>query len=121
MGVGSLAEWTTSYWPGCMLMLLGSINGICFFLFKRLTPEGQAIMDDLRFLKVHLSTGPDGVAAASPSDQDASEPLDELLPYAVALGVEAGWSARFKEVFADISVEWEWGGYYRIGPFWYRW
>lgn len=74
------------------------------WLLKAPTPEGRRAMDEIEGFRRYLSVAERDEIHATPTPgaagADGEPPLDagryeRLLPYAMALGVEAAWSERF--------------------------
>ncbi len=83
------------------------------WLLKAPTPEGRKRMDEVEGLRQYLSVAERdeiGAMAAPSSTSDAPPSLDaaryeRLLPYAMALDVEAKWSDRFTRAVGVQAAE----------------
>ena len=94
-----------SFWLGGVLLLLGLVNAVFFHLLKRPTTEGQKIRDQLRGLRMYLATAEEDMLNAAHPPERTPELFEKLLPYAVALGVENEWAAKFEDVLMAASIE----------------
>jgi len=71
------------------------------WLLKAPTPEGRRVMDEIEGLQRYLSVAERDEIGATPTPGAGGEPsldagrYERLLPYALALDVEAAWSDRF--------------------------
>ncbi len=92
---------------GIPLLIVIGVVGVALhivagFLLKAPTKEGRALMDEIAGLKMYMNvaerdelrslTGPGD--AVAPPHLDAKR-YEGLLPYAMALGVEAAWTKQF--------------------------
>ena len=93
------------------------------FLVGAVTPEGRRLLDEIEGFKRYLSVAEqDDIARLGGPGSDDPPPLDAkrfeaLLPYAVALGVEDAWTARFTAAVgtaaaaaATAGIAWYHGG-----------
>ena len=90
-----------------LLVVLVAVNLIMPFLIAAPTPKGQALRAEIEGLKLYMETAEKGRinSAKAPDDKAGErEPLmtaaryEELVPYAVALGVEKPWSQYFEKI-----------------------
>lgn len=83
----------------CVLMLAAHI--LFGWLLKAPTPEGRRVMDEIAGFQRYLSVAERDEIRAAPTPGAGGEPAldagryEQLLPYAMALDVEAAWSDRF--------------------------
>jgi hypothetical protein len=84
--------------------LLGAAAVGFGFLLKRPTPHGRAEMDRIAGLKLYLGmaekTGLAGLSGPEPDD----ERYQQLLPWAMALDVEAAWTRRFSLAVGEADA-----------------
>ncbi len=80
----------------------------------RLTPEGRQLKDQLLGLKKYICLAEkERMKLIDPPDK-TPEHFEELLPYALALGVEHQWAESFAEIFKKLQAENQWT------PSWYE-
>jgi uncharacterized membrane protein YgcG len=121
---GLLAFWLGGEAGKPAVVAVGVLMVITLIIFgwlvKALTPEGRKLMDEVEGLKLYLSVA-ERDELARMSELGAARPaLDEkryemLLPFAVALEVEDGWTKKFT---AAVGVAAAAEATRRIG--WYR-
>lgn len=84
-------------------------------LLKAPSTEGRQLMDKLEGFKLYLETAEkDDLNLAHPPDL-TPEIFEQLLPYAIGLGVEQAWAKNFEKVLARLEDD---GAQYH--PSWYR-
>jgi len=67
--------------------------------------EGRQLMDKLEGFKLYLETAEkDDLDLAHPPEL-TPEVFEQLLPYAIGLGVEQAWGKKFENVFARLKEE----------------
>lgn len=89
--------------PAVFLVLVALINILFFELLEAHTPLGRRIADEIEGLKLYLSVAEkDRLEFHNPPEQ-TPEHFEEMLPYALALGVENSWAAQFDSVFAEAA------------------
>jgi uncharacterized membrane protein len=97
-----------------IIFLIGLI--ILFtYLIKAPTTEGRALMDDIEGFKMYLSVAEQQQLNALHEPDLTVERFEALLPYAMALGVENKWGAKFENALARTAQDTS-GGY---SPTWY--
>ena len=89
--------------PAVFLVIVALINILFFELLEAHTPLGRKIVDEIEGLKLYLSVAEkDRLEFHNPPDRTPQH-FEQLLPYALALGVENSWAAQFDSVFADAA------------------
>lgn len=84
-------------------------------LLKAYTPEGRKLADQILGFKEFLSvTEKDRLNFHNPPEQ-TPELFEQMLPYALALGVEHKWAEQFSTVFSQLEQK---GNPY--SPLWYH-
>ena len=75
------------------------------FIMDAPTKEARALLDGIEGLELYMrmAEGPE-LTALNPPDRTL-EHYRELLPYAVALGLEQAWGARFSQVLASSAAQ----------------
>ena len=78
-------------------VLMAATCGVFYFLMRQVTSEGRSLLDHIEGLRRYLSVAErDELASlSSPAPQLDTERYQALLPYALALDVEAAWTTRF--------------------------
>jgi len=98
--------------PGALVPLgLCVVVAVAFvFLVPARTPEGRRRLDEIEGFKRYLSVAEqddlarlDGPGDGTPPPLDAAR-FEALLPYAVALGVEEAWTARFTAAVGSAAA-----------------
>lgn len=90
-------------------------------LLKAPTPEGRRRMDEIEGLRLYLSVAERDEIRAMKTPGSADEPpldagrYEQLLPYALALDVEAEWSHRFTRAVGLREAQASQPGWYRGG------
>lgn len=105
IGVVILAFMVSGGAGGLVIVLLAlamlGLHVLFGWLLKAPTPEGRQAMDAIAGLQRYLSVAERDEMRAAPTPGAAGEPAldagryEQLLPYAMALDVEAAWSDRF--------------------------
>lgn len=89
--------------PTVFLALVALVNILFFELLEAHTPLGREIADEIEGLKLYLSVAEkDRLEFHNPPER-TPEHFEAMLPYALALGVENRWAARFDSVFAEAA------------------
>lgn len=89
--------------PTVFLVIVALINILFFELLEAHTPLGRKVVDEIEGLKLYLSVAEkDRLEFHNPPDR-TPEHFEEMLPYALALGVENSWAAQFDSVFAEAA------------------
>lgn len=89
---------------GGALMLVTSI--VFAFLLRRPTEEGRKVLDYIEGLRRYLSVAERDELArlASPEPQLDAARYQQLLPYALALDVEAAWTRHFTATVGQVAA-----------------
>ncbi len=96
-----------------IILLVGIANAVLFnYLLKAPTVQGRLLMDKIEGFKEYLSTAEkDELNLRNPPDK-TPELFEKYLPYALALGVESQWGAKFNDIIqraiADNSYHPTW-------------
>ncbi len=115
--VGSLLAASISLVAAAILIALGVINLVFYYLLKAPTRAGRAIMDEIEGFKLYLSVAEQNRLNALNPPNRTPELFEKYLPYALALGVENEWSEQFADVLEAAAAAQTQGGAYR--PSWY--
>jgi hypothetical protein len=97
--------------------LLGGLNIIFFFLLKRPTLAGRAVMDEIEGFRMYLKVAEEERLNLLHPPEKTPALFEKYLPYALALDVENEWSGKFTRLLAAASVAPDDAGY---RPRWYR-
>jgi hypothetical protein len=104
----------SSAWTAPLAVALGAINWGFLYLLKQPTRAGRALMDQIDGFRMYLTTAAgDALRQAPPR---TPQRFEAMLPYAIALGVEDQWSARFEDVLRAAGR----GDDPAYTPTWYR-
>ncbi|VAW20272.1 Putative membrane protein precursor, partial [hydrothermal vent metagenome] len=95
---------------------IGLINALFIFLMRAPTVHGRKIMDQIDGFKMYLETAEKNRLNFNREPDFTIERFEEILPYAIALGVEKPWSNRLEGEFSRNAIEQPKGGYH---PNWY--
>jgi len=98
-----------------------SIVVICIvfaMLMRAPTVQGRKVMDQIEGFKLYLDTAEKERLNITNEPPMTLERFERILPYAIALGVEAPWTAHFEAELARGGVADVTGSEYR--PRWYR-
>jgi len=91
------------------------LNALFLRLIRAPTVTGRALMDEIDGFKLYLSkTHVDGDEPNLTPDQ-APVLFEKMLPYAIALGVEQAWSARFGMLFNAANQTFRPSWYHGVG------
>ena len=109
-GIGAL--------PGLLPMILFPVVLRAYHFLRRYTPEGDALMDQIRGFKRYLTVAEGPRLQALVTPQEKLEVYERFLPYAVALDVGKAWARGFEGLFAGVagmamlhSMEQRYGGH----------
>jgi uncharacterized membrane protein len=69
------------------------------------TPEGRAVLDHIAGFKQYLSITETERLDRMTTPTDTPEIFEKYLPFAIALGVENRWAARFQSVLAAAAAQ----------------
>jgi len=103
--------------PGTFALALGFIivNIMYAYLLEAPTMRGRKKMDHLEGFKMYLQTAEkDRIDFLHPPEM-TPELFEKYLPYAIALGVENKWAAKFKKSVPDHVYKTYRAGWYRGG------
>ncbi len=117
-GIWGLAA-TTSGDFAIFLVAAIFVNVLFQKLMKNYTPHGRELLDKLEGFKMYLKTAEKQRIrrfASVNMPEDTPEHFERLLPYAIALGVEREWAARFEEVLAASNYR---PGWYKGSASWH--
>jgi uncharacterized membrane protein YgcG len=95
----------TGWWFPLLLPLLGLplvISG--FWWMSAPTPEGRQVLDRIAGFKQYLSITERERLDRMHPPEDTPEIFERYLPYAIALGVENRWAARFAGILAAAAA-----------------
>jgi uncharacterized membrane protein YgcG len=93
------------------LVIAFLMNVLFFRLMKNYTPEGRKLLDQIEGFRMYMSTAEkERIKALARVDmpEDTPRHFESLLPYAIALGVEKEWAARFDDVLKKVQYSPEW-------------
>ncbi len=108
-------------WLAPLLALLVVINMLFFYLLKRPTVPGRALMDQIEGFRMYLAAAEGPRLNALQEPERTPELFERYLPYALALDVENQWSEQFADVLARAAIA---RGEDAYQPVWYsgnRW
>ena len=91
------------------------VNILFAWLIKAPTLHGRKIMDEIEGLKMYLSVAEKERLNILNPPERTPELFENLLPYAIALGVENEWGDQFTSVFSRLDED---GIHYH--PSWYH-
>ena len=74
------------------------------FLLQRPTPRGRAEMDRIAGLRLYLGMAEKTELATLAGPEPDDERYQQLLPWAMALGVEAAWTRRFARAVGETQA-----------------
>ena len=112
-GLFALTEMTT-VWSAPLLLALAAAGWLFAWLLKQPTRAGRAVMDQIDGFRMYLTTAEGDELRLAPPRTPAV--FEAMLPFAIALGVEHAWSARFADVLAAAAERGETG---TVGRRWY--
>jgi uncharacterized membrane protein YgcG len=112
--LGILAK-TTSIAVVPTLLLLVLSNVVFYQLLKQPTRAGRRLMDEIEGFEMYLRTAEGDDIRGLEGPKPTPELFEQLLPYALALGVENEWAERFSDVLEQAGVADEHG----YSPSWY--
>ncbi len=92
------------------------INLIFLVLLKAPTIQGRKILDQIDGFKMYLETAEKNRLNFNGEPDFTIERFEEILPFAIALGVEKPWSNRLEGEFSRHAIEQPRGGYH---PSWH--
>ncbi|MCB9993335.1 MAG: DUF2207 domain-containing protein [Hyphomicrobiaceae bacterium] len=118
--VGSLGSILTlgeinAGWFAAISIIL--INVVFAFLMRAPTVLGRQVMDQIDGFKLYLETAEKNRLDFIEEPDFTIARFEEILPYAVALGVEQKWSDRMTGELERHTIEVSQGGYH---PYWYH-
>jgi len=118
MGVMTVVVGGMGIVPLAMLVSLVVLNIVFFRLLKQPTAIGRAALDEIEGTRLYLTVAEeDRLKFHNPPDR-TPEHFHELLPYAIALDVETGWTGLFKAQIEAAQRQGDTNPY--LSPSWYR-
>lgn len=96
-------------------LLVAIIFGAFYILLKAPTPFGRKILDEIEGFKLYMATAEQHRLQLLHPPEKTPELFEQLLPYAIALGVENSWSEQFVSVFGRLEGQKE-----DYSPVWYQ-
>lgn len=82
------------------------LHGLFAWLLRAPTPEGRKILDQLEGFTLYLNVAEkDELKLLRAPPQITPQLFERLLPFAIALGVEAAWAARFERALNAMAPE----------------
>jgi uncharacterized membrane protein YgcG len=117
-------------WIAALMLALPALAVVFYVLLRQPSQAGRKLMDRIEGFRMYLSTAErDELRGAQPGSSQPSsiEPemtvdrYEQLLPYAVALGVENEWSKKFARALEAAGQEPpSQGPRWYVGPSWSR-
>ena len=101
--------------PFILIVFLIALIIVFTYLIKAPTVEGRALMDEIEGFKMYLSVAEQQQLNALHEPDLTVERFEALLPYAMALGVENKWGAKFENALTMSAQETSKG----YSPVWY--
>ncbi len=96
--------------------VIAGLHGLFAYLLKASSVRGRVLIDKLEGFKLYLEVAEeDDLNLRHPPDK-TPELFEQMLPYAIALGVAEAWSEKFTAVF--LKLQSQTGVAYH--PYWYR-
>lgn len=86
--------------PFALVGGFAAMNGLFYYLLRAPTAAGREIMDEIEGLELYIRTAETGRFNLTGAPDFNEHHFEELLPYAVALGLEKPWSQAFAAAFA---------------------
>ncbi len=104
-----------------ILFCIFFINLLFYFLIGAPTPLGRSVMDDIEGLKIYISMAETERLKLTSGPQMSLSHFEDILPYAIALGLEDNWTNQFSNWLNTAQVAEEdtipsW--YYSQGKYW---
>ncbi len=118
--LGGLAMRMLSYGavPIAAVAAIVVLNIVFFFLLRAPTAIGREALDEIEGTRLYMTVAEtDRIRFQSPPDR-TPEHFHELLPYALALGVETAWTEQFRAEIDAAQADPDHDPYLR--PRWYR-
>ena len=107
--INNLRQTSFSDFDSFAMLWLGLFVAALFVLFnyllKATTPFGRKLIDEIEGFKLYLSTAEQHRLNALHPAKKTPELFENLLPYAIALGVENEWSEQFTEILVRSAVQ----------------
>ena len=92
------------YFFGTMVAVLAGINILFAYLLKAPTQGGRKIMDLIEGFKMYLATAEKERLEILHGPELTTDYFEQMLPYAIAFGVEKNWSARFENILINSQT-----------------
>lgn len=93
---------------GIVFIGIIGMNALFYELLKAPTRVGRAILDEIEGFKLYLSVAEKDRLNFIHPPEETPELFEQFLPYAIALGVENQWGARFANVLSQAGYAPEW-------------
>ena len=93
------------------------LNVVFIFLMRAPTIHGRKVMDQIDGFKMYLETAEKNRLNFLSEPDFSIKRFEQILPYAIALGVEKPWAQRLEGEFSRNALEEARGGYH---PHWYH-
>lgn len=106
---------STSYAMIPTLLVLILANVVFYQLLKRPTRAGRRLMDEIEGFELYLRTAEGDDIRRIEGPKPTPELFEQMLPYAIALGVENEWAERFSDVLEQAGM----GESHGYSPTWY--
>jgi uncharacterized membrane protein YgcG len=91
--------------PVILIFVMVALAILFVYLMKAPTPEGRAIMDEMEGFKMYLSVAEKDQLNLMHEPDLTPERFENLLPYAIALGVENQWGRKFEQALSRSLQE----------------
>ncbi len=88
-------------------LFVAGLFALFHYLLKAPTPFGQKILDEIEGFRLYLSTAEQHRLNILHPPEKTPELFEQLLPYAIALGVENQWSEQFTDILEKSTKEQE--------------
>jgi len=101
----ALANFTTDDIMAAILIVTVVVLSLVFaYLLEAPTVTGRALMDQIEGFKRYLEVAEEDLLEFRYPPDKTPELFERYLPYAIALGVENQWGAKFTEILASSTV-----------------
>lgn len=88
-----------------IFVVIAILHGLFAYLLRAPTPEGRKVMDQLEGFKLYLDVAEKDELKLLRAPPLTPQLFERLLPFAIALGVEEAWAARFERALAALTPE----------------
>ncbi|WP_194777485.1 DUF2207 domain-containing protein [Pararhodonellum marinum] len=93
------------YGPLLLVLLIGVLSPIFYYLIKAPTEKGRKVMDEIEGFKMYLNAAEREMIQRFNPPEMTPEIFEKYLPYAIALGVGEAWGKTFEKQLALASVQ----------------